>query len=377
VPHDTKYLLANEDGEIEWLEQKDLYDRFEESLLVISKEQRRLGVGEDGLPKRKNPAMSELGDLNVHSYLNRIKAPRIFKEYIAAFYGSEYGVGLKEVNSLHLFDDIWVDSSEKEFGFFEDVWDEGLKIEGGNQQIPLAIAEKLHNVHLSHVLKSIQSQDQKWFVLTFETPKGLKIISASHLIVTIPFNVLRDAVDLDVNGFPADILGGIRNKIYGRNSKMVLYFNYPVWKKDYAHSGSVQTARFLTWDSSFGQGSKWGSLTIFFYKDENLANSKQISKAVLSTLEGVYGGISASFVSLKVANWPEDPYSKGSYSGAIAPGHWPEDASQSLRRQVGHLIFAGEHLSIKSPGYMNGAVETGIAAAKMTCSLIRRESPCF
>ena len=40
-----------------------------------------------------------------------------------------------------------------------------------------------------------------------------------------------------------------------------------------------------------------------------------------------------------------------------------------LARPAGRIVFAGEHTSIKSQGYMNGAIETGLRAAAEIAAL--------
>ena len=42
-----------------------------------------------------------------------------------------------------------------------------------------------------------------------------------------------------------------------------------------------------------------------------------------------------------------------------------------LARPAGRIVFAGEHTSIKSQGYMNGAIETGLRAAAEIAALSR------
>ena len=40
-----------------------------------------------------------------------------------------------------------------------------------------------------------------------------------------------------------------------------------------------------------------------------------------------------------------------------------------LARPAGRIVFAGEHTSVKSQGYMNGAIETGLRAAAEIAAL--------
>jgi monoamine oxidase len=63
-------------------------------------------------------------------------------------------------------------------------------------------------------------------------------------------------------------------------------------------------------------------------------------------------------------NWGKMPFAKGSYS---CPG--PGDLTSFLGAHSdpqcsGKIIFAGEHVSLNDPGFMNGAVESGEVAAR-------------
>jgi len=60
--------------------------------------------------------------------------------------------------------------------------------------------------------------------------------------------------------------------------------------------------------------------------------------------------------------WQDDPYVHGAYA-VYHPGQWPR-VRQDLHRAHGKVLFAGEHLSADSQGFMDGAIETGSDAAK-------------
>ena len=63
------------------------------------------------------------------------------------------------------------------------------------------------------------------------------------------------------------------------------------------------------------------------------------------------------------------PYAKGSYS-CYKPGQWSTIAGKEIE-PVGHFFFAGEHCSENFQGFMNGAAETGRAAAASVIEKIK------
>ena len=60
--------------------------------------------------------------------------------------------------------------------------------------------------------------------------------------------------------------------------------------------------------------------------------------------------------------WEMDRFARGGYA-VFGPDFRPEWRAE-LSRSVGRVAFAGDHTSRKWQGYMNGAVESGIRAAR-------------
>jgi monoamine oxidase len=79
-------------------------------------------------------------------------------------------------------------------------------------------------------------------------------------------------------------------------------------------------------------------------------------------LEKIYRGITTSFVRARFMDWPSDPWSKASYSFP-APGQVTAQGP-TLRQGLGRLHFAGEYCSYAFMGYMEGALNSGAAAAR-------------
>jgi monoamine oxidase len=82
----------------------------------------------------------------------------------------------------------------------------------------------------------------------------------------------------------------------------------------------------------------------------------------VATLEKMYRGIRPAFVRARYMDWPGDAWTKGSYSFP-APGQVTQQGP-TLRQGIGRLHFAGEHSSYGFMGYMEGALESGAAAAR-------------
>jgi len=81
-------------------------------------------------------------------------------------------------------------------------------------------------------------------------------------------------------------------------------------------------------------------------------------------LEQIYTGAKQQFNGkLQYWNWPGYPLAKGSYMSYKAGQYTTMQGAQF--QPVDNLYFAGEHCSISSQGFMNGAAETGRMASEM------------
>jgi monoamine oxidase len=72
-------------------------------------------------------------------------------------------------------------------------------------------------------------------------------------------------------------------------------------------------------------------------------------------------GKPAKLIAAQSVVWDHDPWARGGYA-YFDPSFDPLWRAW-LSRPAGRIVFAGEHTSIKSQGFMNGAVESGLRAA--------------
>jgi monoamine oxidase len=82
----------------------------------------------------------------------------------------------------------------------------------------------------------------------------------------------------------------------------------------------------------------------------------------LSELQKIYKGVRPSFVRSRFMDWPSDPWVKASYSFP-APGQVTTQGP-TFHDGIGRLHFAGEYCSYAFMGYMEGALNSGAAAAR-------------
>ncbi len=135
--------------------------------------------------------------------------------------------------------------------------------------------------------------------------------------------------------------------------------------------GSYQSS----WDNSRPQPVAPGGLTLYSGGAAGLlvgrgSEAEQVARH-LPDVERTFAGSSAYLNGRSGrAFWPGEPFVKASYA-AYQPGQYTTIAGAEIR-PVGHLFFAGEHCSLETQGYMNGAAETGRVAGNAIGNLVQR-----
>jgi monoamine oxidase len=73
-----------------------------------------------------------------------------------------------------------------------------------------------------------------------------------------------------------------------------------------------------------------------------------------------------------IVSWERERWSGGGYA-VFGPAFDPRDR-RLLSAAHGRVLFAGEHTSDRWQGFMNGAVESGQAAARAVIALTRLDA---
>jgi monoamine oxidase len=133
-----------------------------------------------------------------------------------------------------------------------------------------------------------------------------------------------------------------------------------------AADGSTDGPIGFTWDATLGRKGEAACLTAFsggpaartcrsWPEDERERN-------YLDELERLFPGLRATFTRSRFMDWPADRWTLAGYSFP-APGELTTVAPR-LRAGLGSLHFAGEHTCPAFVGYMEGALQSGVAIAR-------------
>ena len=153
----------------------------------------------------------------------------------------------------------------------------------------------------------------------------------------------------------------------GRNTKLQLQFGQRFWLREncngeYRLRGTFQT----TWDVTRAQPGGAGILNFFSGGAAAVTAGQgdltERARESLRELARYVPGIEAQWNGRVIRNaWDRNPWSLGSYA-LVGPGQYTSFYGVEGERE-GNVYFAGEHTSIESQGYLDGAVETGKRAA--------------
>lgn len=124
----------------------------------------------------------------------------------------------------------------------------------------------------------------------------------------------------------------------------------------------------LTADSS-PPGGKPGILASFIAADAAAHWQRQDANTraagVLADLAAYWGPKAATPTELILHNWNAEPWTGGAFTSFLTPGAWSTHGP-IWQQPHGRVIWAGTEAAVRWPGYFEGAIEAGLAAAERT-----------
>jgi monoamine oxidase len=345
--------------------ERDVVDAFVPVARLITADLATLGADPDVGYRDANPAAVALDRLSISQWLDKAGVSGWFRRLLNVAYTTEYGLPPDRQSSLNFL--LMIDPDPSEFRMFGES-DERYHVHAGNDSIPRALADKLSDaIETNTVLESIDRRGEN-YVCSLRRGSSSTTATASHVLVAIPFTLLRD-VRIGVE-LPAVKRRAIAELGYGTNAKLMVGFSSRVWRERQKSNGSVLTDLpfQLTWETSRFQSGPTGILTNFTGGAHGVelgqgTDTEQAARLV-ADLERVFPGATAARVGMKEVrfHWPSFPWTRGSYASYLT-GQWTGIAG-SEGEAVGGLHFAGEHCSRDAQGFMEGGCETGERAAK-------------
>ena len=247
--------------------------------------------------------------------------------------------------------------------------DQHYHIEGGNDQIATIIANDLGARLISATaLMAIRQLSDGRFRLSFAQSARRFDRDYDRVILTIPFSVMRVAVDFSRAGFRPLKVQSINTLPMGISCKTQLQFTRRKWYEVGCNSEIRMPAIGFdtTWDVTRGQPGEAGIFN-FFAGDTQAVQAGEMEDNSLALLlmkqaDPLIPGLRRLWNGLMIKNaWQFNPWSYGSYS-TYPPGY--QTTILGIEREPeGNCFFAGEH-TVNQNGFLNSAVKSGLRAAR-------------
>lgn len=243
----------------------------------------------------------------------------------------------------------------------------------GSEALTRALAGRVESaLALDRPLTAVRTHGSR-FALSFDGQSD--DVMADCVILALPFSTLR-RVALDGVPLSPAKRRAIRELDYATNGKIVMGYAADVVR---ARPGLSEVfsrdARGFIWPGN--RRSAMAAMCVTIYRGGaagaslNERTVRDETPALVAALDRAYPGSASVFNgSVTAVNWASHPWALGSYS-CFTPGQ-ETDFGDTLGRPEGRLLFAGEHTSREFRCFMNGAAESGRAAARL--ALVRREA---
>jgi monoamine oxidase len=281
-------------------------------------------------------------------------------------YNIEYGAESSEQSSLNLLYLLGF-SGQGQFRVFGKS-DEKYHVRGGNDQVSGRLAAFVAGqITTGAELVAIRRTPTGAFTLTFRRAAGTTTATVDKVVLALPFSILRRSIDLSQAGFSPLKVRAIRELGMGTNSKLHVQFRNRHWETRGCNGDTLADTGYQnTWEVTRSQPGSSGILVDYTGGRAGASfgsgTPQTRAQRFLAQIEPVLPGISQQWNGRATIDfWPGYEWTRGSYS------YWKVGQYTSFAgvegRQEGNAHFCGEHTSIDSQGYLNGAVETGERAA--------------
>jgi monoamine oxidase len=275
--------------------------------------------------------------------------------------GGSGGFELHESSVLHL---AWTQAVAPQ-GDTPEAW----LVEGGMGQVGRRLAAELAEVlQLRAPVEAIE--ETAGLARVFHS--GGAVLEARAVVVAIP-PALRLGIRFSPP-LPPAWTALLQRSPMGGMVKVLALYPEAFWREEGLNGLGIGDLPLLelTADSS-PPGGRPGVLASFIAANAAARWQRQDARTrrerVLADLAAYWGPRAAEPTELILHNWNEDPWTQGAFTSFLTPGAWSTHGP-IWQQPHGRVIWAGTEAATRWPGYGEGAIEAGLAAAEqVVCGL--------
>ncbi len=327
-----------------------LYEEMAQALSTLTEQAKPINADEPW----KSEKAAELDAGSVGDWWNALTVSDRCKRAIRAQLENDNGAALEKLSLLGMLAMI-------KGGGLDAYWTESetYRCRGGNQRLATELTATMLGHRVSYN-STVTKVNLKGLSGTVNTKEG-RSINAQQVVLAVPPSVW-DGITFDVP------LPGPTMQM-GLAIKKLSAVKERYWVKAGRSGESLSDqAPGMTWDATAGLEGDTACLTAF-------AGGPTAEKAIAEwstkretmwreELEKIQPGYAENVTASRELMWPLERLTRAGYSFP-APGQ-VTTVAKAIRENFGHarLTVCGEHASTKFPGYMEGALESGLRAAQ-------------
>jgi len=247
------------------------------------------------------------------------------------------------------------------------------RIKGGNDRLASGLAGMLGtNLHVRTQVVAISQTHEKVQVRLRAVNGTESEMSADYVVCAVPATMLRDIACIPP--LPPEQREAIRRLKYGRATRTILQFERRFWLQHAKRKAfGTDLPIGAVWEGNEEQPGPHGILSLLAGGSASVETRQLIANGGVQQLTQQLAWLGAGdmpVLASRVISWEDDPWTRGGYA-YFDPSYDPAWRLW-LCNPHGRILFAGEHTSVQWQGYMNGAVESGLRAAKEVGVLVRQ-----
>jgi monoamine oxidase len=247
---------------------------------------------------------------------------------------------------------------------------EAMSVEGGTQQARIAGGPGAVTRRLADELgERVALGSPVWRIRTARDGVAIETVAASYtarrvIVAMAPLIASRILVE---PALPA-LRDGLAHRMpHGSVIKIQAVYHEPFWRRDGLAGTGFSTDGPVSYIADGSPADGHRGVLVGFIESRRAraladADVERIRATALDGLAAFVGDEARSPADIHVVDWSADPWTRGCYSGHVAPGAWTA-FGRALREPCGPIHWAGTETAVRMCGYMDGAVESGRRAA--------------